>query len=94
MEQETNRAVAALLSDAGAAHSVYEERELNGVYDENWPEWYAAYLVQHGLGDVLNREIAIEVLSQVLRQADEAYKQEQPGIAWPDYYAPRIVQQL
>jgi hypothetical protein len=29
-------AVAALLARAGAAHGVYEEAELNGVYDQIW----------------------------------------------------------
>jgi hypothetical protein len=32
--------------ETGAAHGVYEEGELNGVYDQNWPAWYAAYLVE------------------------------------------------
>ncbi|HBY97395.1 MAG: hypothetical protein M5U01_01160 [Ardenticatenaceae bacterium] len=93
MGHETNRRVAALLSEAGAAHEVYQTRELHGVYDQDWPKWYAAHLVQHGLGDVLNRPIPAEELSQVLRQCDEAYKREQPGVAWPDYYATRIVAQ-
>jgi len=33
-----------LLRSAAAAHGVHEEQDLGGVYDENWPEWYAAHI--------------------------------------------------
>jgi hypothetical protein len=39
-----------ILTDAlkrtAAAHGVYENTVLNGVYDDNWPEWYAEHLVR------------------------------------------------
>ena len=92
--QDTRKAVATLLSQAGAAHGVYEENELNGVYDENWPDWYAAYLVQHGLGDLLGAPILADQLSQLLKQCDQAYKQERPGRGWPEFYAQRLVAQM
>lgn len=34
----------AALVAAGKAHGEYEERELGGVRDENWPDWYAAHM--------------------------------------------------
>ena len=33
-----------LLTQAAAAHGVYEAEQLGGVYDEQWPEWYAAHM--------------------------------------------------
>lgn len=33
-----------LLTAAAAAHGIHEETELGGVYDENWPEWYADHM--------------------------------------------------
>lgn len=33
-----------LLRDAAAAHGVHEAEDLDGVYDEQWPEWYAAHM--------------------------------------------------
>ncbi len=60
------REIANLLGEAGAAHGAYEERELNGVYDRIWPAWYAAYLVEHGIGDLLGAAITTEQLAQLL----------------------------
>lgn len=38
------------LSAAGAAHHDYEQKTLNGVRDELWPGFYAAYVLGR-LGD-------------------------------------------
>ena len=92
-QQSTQHAVAALLSQAGSAHGVYEENELNGVYDQNWPDWYAAYLVRHGLGDLLGTPIAVEQLSSLLKQYDQEYTRERPGVGWPQFYAARLIDQ-
>jgi catechol 2,3-dioxygenase-like lactoylglutathione lyase family enzyme len=43
--------VAAGLRRAAAAHGEHEKR--TGEYDENWPEWYAAYLVAEQAGEEL-----------------------------------------
>jgi len=32
-----------LLKDTAAAHGVFEKEQLGGVFDEQWPEWYATY---------------------------------------------------
>ena len=90
MSRDRNEAVAALLARAGAAHGIYEERELGGVYDERWPEWYAAYLVEHGLGDLLGRPISAGELGDLLAAADAAYKQVQPAEHWATFYARRL----
>jgi hypothetical protein len=33
------------LNAAGSAHHDYETHFLNGVLDEHWPGWYAAYVI-------------------------------------------------
>jgi len=33
------------LRAAEEAHSVYQREQLHGVRDENWPDWYAKYIV-------------------------------------------------
>ncbi|WP_066951118.1 VOC family protein [Microtetraspora fusca] len=42
------------LKSAAAAHGEHEARN-GGAYDENWPEWYAAYMVAERHGDELPR---------------------------------------
>jgi hypothetical protein len=86
----TEHAVAALLAQAGAAHGVYEEAELNGVYDQNWPDWYATYLVEHGLADLLGMPITVERLRALLKQYDEDYQRARPNTGWPQFYAARL----
>ncbi|HEU5102883.1 MAG TPA: hypothetical protein VFU22_27865 [Roseiflexaceae bacterium] len=90
-QTDTQHAVAALLSQASSAHGVYETNELNGVYDQNWPDWYAAYLVEHGLGDLLATPIAVEQLRELLKQYDQDYNRERPGVGWPQFYAARLI---
>jgi hypothetical protein len=38
---------------AEAAHGVHEKNVLGGQRDENWPEWYAAYMVAEQAGTEL-----------------------------------------
>ncbi|MBW9092553.1 hypothetical protein JNB62_02520 [Microbacterium jejuense] len=35
-----------LLIRTAAAHGVHERDDLGGVYDEDWPRWYAAYMAR------------------------------------------------
>jgi hypothetical protein len=46
------KVVLRLLKDTAVAHGEFEKTELGGVYDEQWPEWYATYFVDrlHGEG--------------------------------------------
>lgn len=82
-------AVARLLGQAGAAHGVYEERELGGVYDQQWPQWYAAYLVAHGLGELVGAPVTAAQVAAWLSACDAAYRAERPAQGWPAYYAGR-----
>jgi hypothetical protein len=91
-QQAQQAQIAALLSETGAAHGEYEERALGGAYDENWPGWYADYLVQHGLGDLLGGNGAtVERLGGLLKELDEAYRRARPAVGWPVYYAARLI---
>jgi len=48
--QVTRDTVEAALRAAGRAHHGYESNALGGVRDEQWPGWYAAYVLGR-LGD-------------------------------------------
>ncbi|MGN6099521.1 MAG: VOC family protein [Devosia sp.] len=34
------------LTATAAAHGIYEKNELGGVYDDDWPQWYAAHMAK------------------------------------------------
>lgn len=42
----TEKIVLELLTDAAAAHGVHETEDLGSVYDEQWPQWYAAHMAK------------------------------------------------
>ncbi|CAN7282387.1 VOC family protein [Phyllobacterium sp. LjRoot231] len=48
----SSTALAAALRRAGAAHGEHEKRT-GGQYDENWPDWYAEYMVKEQSGEPL-----------------------------------------
>ena len=89
-------AVSALLSDTEAAHGVYETTELKGVYDQDWPRWYVAYAVEHGIGDLVGHPFTTDVLARFLAESFEAFKAAEPTPAegWAAWTARRIVAQL
>ena len=82
-------ALEALLAEAEAAHGVYETTELNGVYDEDWPAWYAAYAVDHGIDAILGREVSADELAQSLTASWDEFQQADPRPTdpWMTYIA-------
>ena len=89
-------AVSALLSATEAAHGVYETTELKGVYDEDWPRWYAAYAVGHGIGEAVGHAITAERLAQFLGRSFAEFKatEPKPTETWADYTARRITAEM
>jgi hypothetical protein len=89
METTPERALAALLEEAKTAHVAYETDMLGGVYDEAWPTWYAAYLLDHGLADHLPGAERLDVTSlaaELVRLAAD-YERGEQSSPWPDVYA-------
>jgi len=44
-----------LLSQAGLAHHVYERTVLKGIDDQEWPVWYAQWMIEHGFNEVMGQ---------------------------------------
>ena len=89
-------ALASLLTEAEAAHGVYETTELDGVYDQAWPSWYAAYAVEHGIGDVLGQAVTTDQLAEFLATSFTDFKENEPkpSEAWAGYTARRLTTEL
>ena len=95
MEPGQLQAVIALLVEAEDRHGIFERDELHGVYDERWPEWYARFAVDGGLGRVLARPVSTGPLSDLLRASYEDFKRgADPDEPWAAYTARRIVSEL
>ena len=89
-------AVSALLSEAEQAHGVFETAELNGVYDQAWPRWYAVYAVEHGIGGLVGKLVTIDRLAEFLASAFADFKQIEPtpNEGWATHTARRITTEL
>ena len=71
-------ALEALLAETEAAHGVYESTDLNGVYDQDWPRWYAGYAVEHGIGTLLGRAVDADELAQLLATSWDEFQRADP----------------
>ena len=96
MEGDRTTALSALLIQTGEAHGRYEETELQGVYDREWPAWYAAYAVEHGIGDVLGDAVTTERLAEFLERTNLDLERIQPELRepWAAYTARRIASEF
>ncbi|MBW4518853.1 MAG: hypothetical protein KME16_04010 [Scytolyngbya sp. HA4215-MV1] len=90
--QPITEQVESLLIQAEQAHGQYEQTILNGVYDQDWSTWYANYVIEQGIEEILNRPFAGERLSQFLSQNYKQYKAEQSQKTWAAYTAQKLVE--
>lgn len=78
------------LAAAARAHDLFERTELHGVRDEQWSDWYAHYLIEHGWNEGQEPGWTEEALAAALREADVAYREVEREETWPSYYATRL----
>lgn len=96
MTADSTDAIQALLVEAERAHGVYEATELNGVYDQDWPRWYAVYAVEHGIGALLDADVTAHRLASILSDANADFERldPRPSEPWSAYTARRIATEL
>jgi hypothetical protein len=96
MADDRTDAIKTLLDEAEQAHGVYETTELNGVYDQDWPRWYAAYAVEHGIGAVVGKDVSADNLATLLASSYTAFQQTEPKPTepWAAWTARRIAADL
>jgi hypothetical protein len=89
-------ALEALLAETEAAHGAYETTELNGVYDQEWPRWYAAYAVEHGIGELVGHAVSSDDLAEFLTMSWSELQQAdpRPSDPWTTSLAHRIAAEL
>ena len=96
MAADRIEAITSLLVETGQAHGRYEESELNGVYDQQWPQWYAEYAVEHGIGALIGHAITADELAAffVTSNAELEQLDPKPADPWPAYTARRVAAEL
>lgn len=96
MEADRTTALATLLRQAELEHAEHEAKDLGGVYDQEWPRWYATYAAEHAIAEILGRDVSIEELTTFLADsyADFASADPRPQAPWAEYTAARISAEL
>jgi hypothetical protein len=79
--------ITGLLDRAGQAHGQYEQAELNGVYDQQWAAWYAAYAVEHGLGALLGHAVSAGQVAAFFTRSFAQYQRDGITEPWSSYTA-------
>jgi hypothetical protein len=94
MTDDRIAALETLLAETQSAHGAYEATELAGVYDEEWPRWYAAYAVDHGIGGLLARDIGADELARILAAAYREFEAAVPPAteSWQAFIARRLAE--
>lgn len=69
MENPSHEQIVAALQAAGAAHHEYEVNALQGRRDEQWPGWYAAYVLGR-MGDFVAPTLLAGWLSEASASGD------------------------
>ena len=92
MHPDLETDVATLLEETQTAHSVYEAESLSG-YDEEWPTWYAAYLLDLGLRALLPRTLTDHPgdLAARLEDVQAAFQCDDPSGDWCRFSAKHLV---
>jgi hypothetical protein len=96
MADDQIEAINALLVETMEAHGTFEATELNGVYDQEWPRWYAAYAVEHGIGELVGHAVTVDELAEFLASRNVEFEKTEPkpNEPWAAYTARRISAEL
>jgi hypothetical protein len=93
----TTETVLDALERAATAHGVHEVEELGGVYDQEWPRWYAAHMART-LTEA-GHLVGADVIQAALEDAAAAHSAHEKEIGakdpdWPQWYAARMTPAL
>jgi hypothetical protein len=90
MDDRSQR-VGALLREAGETHHIVY-RIVDGD-DPDWASWYADWLLSLSeLPQIIETKPVRSELVWLLVSLDKKYTGTSPGIPWPEWYAPRVIE--
>jgi hypothetical protein len=92
--QEKVKLVTELLHLTDSAYDAYQKKVLNGDPDTHWPEWYAEYLIGHGLDLVMEDRLATEMLVRFLRESRADHRSCDSNLTWEEFTARKMVERL
>ena len=94
MAQDRVEEIAALLVQAGSAHHQYEQTALKGVYDQEWPRWYAGYVVEQGISALLGHVVTVDQVTAFFITSYREFQRLKPNEDWAVFTARQLQTQL
>ena len=91
MSPERENRIASLLTAAVSAHHTYEQEELGGECDQDWPQWYAAWLLENGLASAFAPPPGQQALAGALERISAEHKGTDGEQSWAEFTAPRLL---
>lgn len=80
-----------LLRRAQAAHHDFESVELGGEFDEQWPAWYAEYLLENGLAALVGASLDTDTLANLLDRTGREFQAGGGHGDWADFTAQQLL---
>ena len=88
MTEEKIKAIEALLETASHEHGkAFIDTDGD---DPEWPAWYAKYLIENGINDLLPGSPDLDTLAIELSALDEEFRRSMPDEGWEEYWSPRL----
>lgn len=81
-----------LLEQAGQAHHDYEQEQLEGQRDKDWPRWYAAWLLENGLASQITPPPNQEKLAEQLAAITDQHEAVGSDLDWAAYAAQQLAE--
>jgi hypothetical protein len=91
MRDQLHQQLMQWLQMAASEHHTYETTVLEGVHDAQWPEWYARWLIEQRLNEMLETELTAEALSQQIIEINAAYEQSDKSESWNTFTANALI---
>jgi hypothetical protein len=85
------RQLSELFHQAESAYQQYELKIRCGDRDIRWPEWYAEYLIGHGLDLLIEDRLGSDLLAGFLLLSKADHKACKSNLSWEEFAAARMV---
>ncbi len=79
--------IEALLVQANEAHHKFQQTELSGANDQDWPRWYAGYLVEQGVSALFGHAVTIDQLTRFFIDNYAEFERSKSGESWSAFTA-------
>lgn len=83
-----------LLVQTSEAYEQYRQFFLKGAEDPDWAKWYALYIIEHDLTQVVNQAWTFRQITQFLDRSYASYEAVAVNMSWVGYLTDQLMEAL